>query len=803
MSAISAFYANDRKNTDDTPSDLVLRVYNYYRLFLSFFLLHFYLNVPDQQFVGQLHPILFQQLVYTYFIANIVVVIVCLVAPQKYVTRPLPIFIIFCTDIIFFGLLMYSSGGINSILGNFLMVPVAFAGAMVFGRLALAVAALATMVCLYQEAYLHITLDRASNDSLVQAGILGITFFIINILFQVLYKQLRRKDRRILTLERVQELEQLTTRTKRELEESNNRMQALLQSAGDGVLGLDLDGTISFANPRAGLLLDTEHQLLNGRNIQEFFLPAREGLVEENSLEDPDKMQSILHFINVASPHPEYDGLRWQSATDNIFYVEYSCEAISGHSGNKNGVVVVFQDITERRNQDAKLHRLANFDTLTGLANRAHFQHFLDRAVARSDRSEKPMAVLFLDMDNFKYINDTYGHEAGDTLLKAVANRINGRVRSGDLVARLGGDEFAIALLDVFEESNAAAVADQILEAVNEPIDISGAAINGSLSIGIAVHGPSRPSGGSSDLLKNADAAMYSSKAKGGNCYHFFEPDMQEEATNKRRVQKLLDSAVTNDELTLLYQPIITLTDMTVKGSEALLRWTPMNGEPVPPDVFVPIAESSGQILEIGQWVVGHVCSELRAWYERFDNYPNIAINISTRQLRTGEFRSAFQKAMKSNNIPPEHMELELTETGVIDDPKFVMAELNRIHDMGVKIAIDDFGTGYSSLDYLRRLPLDYIKIDRSFTLDIGRSESAEELIRVMIAIAHTLDLQVVAEGIETHAQLQFLQAHGCDHGQGYLFSRPVSLAEAASIHLGDEDQLVACEPIIAEFPAS
>jgi EAL domain-containing protein (putative c-di-GMP-specific phosphodiesterase class I) len=271
---------------------------------------------------------------------------------------------------------------------------------------------------------------------------------------------------------------------------------------------------------------------------------------------------------------------------------------------------------------------------------------------------------------------------------------------------------------------------------------------------------------------------------------------MQEEAKNKRRVQKLLDTAVSNDEFSLLYQPIIRLADKSIKGSEALLRWTTQAAEQLSPDVFVPIAESSGQILEVGQWVMRQVCGEVRAWYERHGTYPNVAINISTRQLRTGEFRVAFQKALKMHNIPPEHIELELTETAVIDDPKFVMAELNRIHDLGVKIAIDDFGTGYSSLDYLRRLPLDYLKIDRSFTLDIGRSESAEELIRVMIAIAHTLNLQVVAEGVETDAQLRFLEAHGCDHAQGYLFSKPVSLAEATLLELREQGAMIARESV-------
>lgn len=760
----------------------MLRVYNFYRVFLSFCLLHFYINIPDQGFVGQLHPDLYRELVYSYFVINCVITIGCFLVPQRYLSMRVPIFFIFCADIIFFGLLMYSSGGVNSILGNFLIVPVAFAGAMVLGRIALAVAAIATMVCLYQEIYLHITLDRTTTDNLVQAGVLGITFFIINILFQVLYKQLRKKDRKIEILERVRELERLTAKTQHDLEESNNRMQALLQSAGDGVLGIESDGTISFANMRAGIHLEVAHELLVGCNIQEFLLHTEGGLEEETTQEALRTNQNLMHFIDFGSPQVEYQFSKWKTAKGQLFYVEYSCEVMSGKNGGKNGVVVVFKDVTERRNRDVKLHRLANFDNLTGLANRTHFQDFLDRAVARYERSQQPIAVLYFDMDNFKYVNDTYGHQAGDKLLKVVADRISMRIRAGEMAARIGGDEFAAVLLDITEESNASMVAQKILDEVKQPMDLFGTHISASLSIGIAVLSPSMPNQAGGDLLKNADSAMYASKAKGGGCYQFFESDMQEAEQQRRRVQKLLDSAIGNDEFNLLYQPIVDLSNNQVKAAEALLRWNPKDSLPILPDIFVPIAESSGQIIEIGQWVVKKVFSEMRAWHDRYGAYPKVAINISTRQLRTGEFRTAFYEGLSSHNIPPEQIELELTETAVIDDPKFVMAELNRIHDMGVKIAIDDFGTGYSSLDYLRRLPLDYLKIDRSFTQDIGCSKNAEELIRVMIAIGHNLGLQIVAEGVETYPQLQFLKDLGCDFGQGYLFGRPMSLAEAFKV---------------------
>jgi diguanylate cyclase (GGDEF)-like protein len=766
------------------PSYVVLRVYNYYRVLLAFFLLYLFIEVPGQHFVGGLHPGLFQQLVFGYFVANLLIAVATLVLPRRYTSSSIAIFIVFCADIVFFGMLMFSSGGINSVLGNFLMVPVAFAGAMMMGRVALAVAAIATMVCLFQEFYLHITLDRMTSDNLVQAGFLGVTFFLINVLFQVLYRQLRSKDQRILMLERVRELELLTASTQRELRDSNSWMQALLQSAGDGVLGLEPDGTISFANARAGHLLQCEESALQGRNILEFFVRAETDQPGARSRDPEQPTPRLLTYLEAVAPAIAYDSERWQTAQYHTFYVEYSCEPMIAGDGLEHGLVVVFKDISERHDKDEELYRLANFDPLTGLANRTHFQHYLERTVARAERSRKKMAVLFLDMDNFKYVNDTFGHEAGDLLLQTFASRIEARVRKADMVARLGGDEFAVALVDIAEETNAATIADEILAAARLSIDFKGNDINGNLSIGIAIMDPEGEVRSASELLKRADAAMYNAKIAGGGGYLFFEPDMQKAALNKRRIQKLLEQAIPKQELFLQYQPIVKLSDRSIKGAEALLRWSPDDGDPVPPDVFVPIAESSGQIREMGIWVVREVCRHLAGWHERYDTWHNVAINISTRQLRTDEFRQAVQQALREYAVPADHLEIELTETGVIDDPKFVMSELNRIHDMGIRISIDDFGTGYSSLDYLRRLPLDYLKIDRSFTLDIGQSERAEELIKVMIAIAHTMGLQVIAEGIETEAQLRFLQQLHCDFGQGFLFGRPTTLAQSAAIYV-------------------
>jgi diguanylate cyclase (GGDEF)-like protein len=764
-------------NAAGTPSHVVLRVYNYYRIFLSFCLLYLYFNMPEQTVVGQQYPALFQQLVFYYFPANVFIALATLLLPEHYLVRRAPLLAIFCADIAFVGLLMFASGGVNSMLGNILMIPVAFAGAIAFGRMSLAVAAAAVLACLYQEFYLHVSLDRSGTDQLVKAGTLGITFFVVNVVFQFLYRQMRHKDKRIVMLQQVRELEQVAATTRQELEQSTRRMEALLQSAGDGVLGLEEDGNISFANPRAHDLLESPDGSLVGRSIVDFLLPVSgDSAVYQFNADRNEQRQDLLSFLPRA-PAGEFDSECWQSSRGRKFHVDYSCNAITG--GEADGVVVVFQDATKRRDQDAKLQRLANFDTLTGLANRAHFQHFLERALAQSERSGLRMAVLFIDLDNFKYVNDSFGHEAGDEMLRTVAERISGRVRAGDIVARLGGDEFAVALQDIKREGDAASVAEGILDAVSQPMELAGAPFNGSISIGIAVYGPGGRAKGSSEILRCADAAMYSSKAKGGGCFHFFEPDMQEEIRTKRRIQKQLENAIQNEELSLLYQPIIKLSDRSVRGSEALLRWTNAEGEAISPEKFIPVAESSGQIIELGHWVVCQVCRELKQWYARYDTYHKVAINISTQQLRTGEFRKAFQQAMETFSIPAHCLELELTETGVIDDPRFVMSELNLIHDMGINISIDDFGTGYSSLDYLRRLPLDYLKIDRSFTADINKSAAAEELIRVMVAIAHTLGLQVIAEGVENTEQLAFLEDLGCDHAQGYLFGRPGQLAEA------------------------
>jgi EAL domain-containing protein (putative c-di-GMP-specific phosphodiesterase class I) len=341
------------------------------------------------------------------------------------------------------------------------------------------------------------------------------------------------------------------------------------------------------------------------------------------------------------------------------------------------------------------------------------------------------------------------------------------------MVARLGGDQFAVMLVDLDLAENAALTAEKILRDIGQPLNMEGAPESVTTSIGIAV-AISRDAR-ADELLAASVSAVESAKTQGRNQFCFFEPDIQQKAEEKKRIQMLLRHAVDNGEFQLMYQPIVDIKAGKIASSEALIRWFPSNADPIRPDIFIPIAEESGQINYIGSWVLETVSRQAKSWTDDVGQSPSIAINISSKQLQNDEFRNQFSKMLETYSIPVHKVELELTETGVMDDPETCLQELTKLKELGVSISIDDFGTGYSSLDYLRRLPLDILKIDQSFTRGIGESENDEEIVRVMIRMAHAMGLKVICEGVETVEHLRFLQEHDCDFVQGYLFSRPQS----------------------------
>lgn len=591
----------------------------------------------------------------------------------------------------------------------------------------------------------------------------------------------------IVLINKVKQFVKLDQQTRRaqtlqtQQQQANARLQVLLNSAGEGIVGTDLVGCISFANPKACELLQTGLDKIIGKNIADFYYTESIG---EFALNASGNFQHRDLFT--ASGANRTGSERWITASGQSFFVEYSCEITTNEAGDKTGAVVMFQDVSERRAIEERLIRLANYDPLTNLANRAYFQDSLERAVARALRTQQQLAIFFLDLDRFKTINDSLGHDAGDVLLKTVGERLSHCIRAGDVAARIGGDEFAIILHDIASVVAISSIAEKVIATVQQPLTLNGKQITTSTSIGISVFDNLEMS--TNDLVKAADTAMYYAKEQGRNNYQFFQSRMQKSAEEKSRIQSTLKRALEQNELSVYYQPKISTDGDKLIGMEALLRWQTAEGLIIAPSTFVPIAEDSGQIHELGSFVMKQVCKQIQSWktLPSFNNL-SISINISALQLKAGDFHKTVYNSLQEYNIDAKYIELELTETAVMSNPEHAITELQAIHDLGVRIAIDDFGTGYSSLNYLKRFPIDILKIDRCFVKDIGTDKYDEEIIKVMVAIANAMGIQVIAEGVETKQQLAFLSSIGCHLIQGYYFSPALKSADiTALLNQGD-----------------
>ena len=469
-----------------------------------------------------------------------------------------------------------------------------------------------------------------------------------------------------------------------------------------------------------------------------------------------------------------WSGEIWQRRKDgNDFLCWLELSEVTDAAGNRTHYVAVLTDITDRKRTEQELRYLANYDALTGLPNRTLLGERLAHALIRARRQGTRVALLFIDLDRFKHVNDSLGHAAGDRLLKAAAVRITGSIRDDDTVARLGGDEFTIVIEDLLEVSEAEAAARKLIEAFLAPLDIDGRTeVVISPSIGISIY----PDHGQvpTDLLKFADTAMYRAKDHGRNTFEVYSPALDTRARWRAGMVSQLHKALERGELSLVYQPKLSLASGRISGVEALLRWSNAELGQVAPSTFIPLAEETGLIVPIGEWVVREALSELRRWERAGVGDVSIAVNVSMLQLLRGDLPTLLRDAMAQSNVRPGRIVLELTESMVMANAEQAISTLGALKDLGVSIAIDDFGTGYSSLSQLKRLPIDTLKIDKGFVGDITFDADDEAITSTVITMAHSLGLAVVAEGVETREQLEYLRERGCDEIQGFLVNRPL-----------------------------
>jgi len=427
----------------------------------------------------------------------------------------------------------------------------------------------------------------------------------------------------------------------------------------------------------------------------------------------------------------------------------------------------------ERKRSELRLNYLAQYDALTGVPNRQYFQDQLTRATARARRAGTKIALFFLDLDQFKVVNDTLGHLAGDKLLREAAQRLSRVTRTGDVLARLGGDEFAVMAEGVHNARDTEAIAQNLLKAIDTPFDIDGREVTVTTSIGITVY-PNDHSD-TTMLVKNADIAMYQAKEQGRNNFKFFTEQMHQELVRYHQFEHDIKHALDTDGFDVVYQPKINMTSRRIEGMEALLRWNCPDRGPVPATQFIPIAEESGHIVPIGYWVLEQACKALNDW--RAANLPvvPVSVNVSVRQFQQADFPLKVMKILDKCGIEPGLIELELTEGLLMEDTVAARQCLDDLRDIGLNISIDDFGTGHSCLAYLRKFPIDTLKIDRSFVSDLGKSDDAAIIVNAIISLARSLKLAVVAEGVENVEQAEFLVEQGCHIAQGFLYSRPIA----------------------------
>jgi diguanylate cyclase (GGDEF)-like protein/PAS domain S-box-containing protein len=556
----------------------------------------------------------------------------------------------------------------------------------------------------------------------------------------------------------------------------NEVANATLDSIGEAVLRTDIRGNVTYLNRVAEKMTGWFRDEVLGRPVADVLrlVDSVSGAVVDNAVAtviDGDKTGTPTISL-ISCTLARRDGVE--------LGIESRVTAVDDQAGNLIGAVVVIRDVGAARAASIETSRASQHDVLTDLPNRTLFNDRLQQAISLAGRQKKQLAVLFVDLDQFKRINDSLGHSMGDKLLRSVAGRLIACVRRTDTVCRMGGDEFVILLSQLEHAEDAAITARKILRAVAAPHIID----NKSLDMNVSIGGSTYPDAGqdAESLLSQADAAMYEAKQHGRNRYEFFRSDMRARLATRLSLEGDLRYALGRNEFVLHYQPKIDLKTGLITGMEALIRWQHPERGMLLPATFVRIAEECGLILPIGQWVLLEACRQSRAWRDAGLGVMPVSVNVSAVEFQSKDFLSGVRAVLIATGMEPQNLELELTETVLMQDAESAVVTLLALKTMGVRLAIDDFGTGYSSFTYLRRFPVDTLKVDQSFVQEITADLQGTTMVDAMINIGKSLNQRVIAEGVETRSQLDFLQRHGCGEGQGYYFSHPVGVEDAGTL---------------------
>ena len=553
-----------------------------------------------------------------------------------------------------------------------------------------------------------------------------------------------------------------------QLRVSERRFRDFAEAAGEYVWETDAESRFTFVSSRVRSVIGYDDAELVGRTGGDFMPPGEYERVltwiRENRTAD-GAFRDLEH--------------RFVTRSGELLWVQVNAVSLTDAEGNFAGFRGTCRNITDRRKAEERISYLATRDPLTDLPNRLLFNDRLEQGLVNARRKREALALMFIDLDRFKNINDSLGHHVGDLLLQEVAARMQACVRKGDTLSRLGGDEFVVTLEGLQHAEDAAQVAQKIIQSLARPMEIGGHILTTSCSIGISIFPADAED--SAALMKNADTAMYHAKEKGRRNFQFFSREMNIRAVERHSLEMALRLALDRDEFELYYQPQIDIATGRIAGSEALLRWRHPEKGLLPPSMFIDVAEETGLIEPIGQWVLRAACTQNRTWQNA--GYPTlrVAVNISARQFnQPREFSKAIGRILASSGLDPSHLELEMTESVLLHNADENIAVLKRLGKLGTRIAVDDFGTGYSSLSYLKQLPIHTLKVDRSFVRDLESDKDSEVIVNTIIAMGHSLKLRVTAEGVENLAQLSALKRLGCDEYQGFLFSKPVSASEFA-----------------------